>query len=1065
MHPCRIGGVTQTTGTPLWAVDDYAPAGIIYSGALKLADSAVAPLVAQARGYRTVTDEVGAKEVANLCYVSTGQRTVTERLKKMTVGGNDFTYMPWFGLSALTMHGIEAADDMVQVRPSRPLPDRNGKTRKYEFLAGHEARIDLHPAVPVEWVNTLPKLLISEGIPKGDAALTAQLLSAGVSAAELVAQEGLSAIEARRKVQTLLERIPKGDRIPVLSLAGVANWHNNPDWNSLTLRDRRVLVAFDGDVHENYQVWNQASKMFQFLSESKKATPAYLDLGGLTAKQFMLNAGYESSEKLGLDDFLSHVGTWEDALKLVEPTLPAAPKNEDDEDEGVRPGDWRINPDGVSADRYIEVGGALDRTRKWDRNVVSIGGRIKSISTLRTVHDTNVASGYQAVIADSDKSEVVYELSWVDEKGQTRTGLVKGSGRLQSELPQNWARIEANIDQDLASHPDWPVMGIPDGKGWLSAIKRHRRSDIERHEGWDTMGWVPTTSGYPVFIVGNSVLGRDQETEEANQPGVDDDALGKASLYGVNDTYPSYTRDGADRLDDYRAQVAQDVLKVLEAFTDGTAFRRPEVGPILLACALRPACPTQTVIQLFLSGAPGSGKSWTASFLMGFWQSRGGAWTETNLPGSAMDTAAAIEYARARTPIWVIDDLAPGSSRQESERQEVAVDSTIRSGFNGAGKRRSSAAGKQQRQDNPRALTVYTGENQRDTLSIRQRSVDIRFERGDVKDGGAQRIADMTKGHENVLSRLTAAMVRFWINTPIEDTVITDVRLIDHDDLDLDSWEGKHQLATRIIRRTQEDIQEVLQLNYNIGPSESARRAKVFSEVLFTLDTLYALARWAGVDRKHPLIKQLEGEVSEANKIPGALVAYAAENLEEFRTQSNGRRLTKAIRLILESGDAHLLNPVNQNERPIPSSHPHSDEINRALGWRLDPRSDVWVTSGKPIGFVGFPEGSTPTQWVALLEPTAAFSLAQRTHQDLVPFGQKAGASWDQVWTDEDGAMVDKRYSREVINGKGQTRNTVRIRFGGGSRLAGVPVKLSALLMSGEDLLETNEEQGPQPNT
>lgn len=1040
-----MGSVNTPDNTVIrWTIDDFADAGIKFSGAKKLADSQVAPLVAQARGYFTVDDYEGAKAVANRIYSIKDQRTTANRLKTMTNNGNDFMVIPWHSLSDVLRDGIDAASASTQVRPRAPLAMGDGKAPKYETLPGHPSVIDLHPAVPASWADSAVRVLVTEGAIKGDSAVTGQLLAAGVAHDELAAVKDLPVREARERLATLLERIPEPDRVPVFSLIGVGNWHSNPEWNTLNVADKKVLIAFDGDLRENRSVWNQADKMFTFLEVTKKAVPQLLDLGGTNAQSFAQVAGF--TEKLGVDDFLSHVGNWQDLLKLVEPTLPGAP--ESTEEENFRAGDYRVNEAGTAVDSLRRVGTGPESYLQWDKEVVRLGGRIKSVSTLRTVTDGDVEDGlaHDGTVVPSGEGEVVLEITWEDEYGEIVKSNVKGPEILLSLPPSEWAKRDtARIESLLSIHPEWPPRGQK-GEGWFSAIKANRAKDIERNEGWDTMGYVPTASGHPVFIVGNTTLGANKQDEQDNSAGVTEERLAKANFYGVKDVWPKYMYGGKEDLVGYKRQVAEDLREIADAFTDGNAWRNPAVGPILLACGLRPTAPTSTLVQLALSGDPGSGKSWSASFLMGFWQSHGGAWNETRLPGTAHDTAAAIEFARMRTPVWVVDDLAPGGNRQEIERQEAAVDQMIRQGFNKAGKRRSSSEGQQQQVAIPRALTVYTMENQRETLSIRQRSVDIRFEKGDIIDEGATRIANLTKRADNPMARLTAAMIRFWLNVDLTTTQLPMMRNIDMDGLDLSTWAGKHQLAKRIIVSVQKDIKELLSEGYGLNASESSRRAMVFSEILFTLDVIRAVGLWAGISHRDPVLKRLAGDPADPKSLHGALVAYAAADLKEFRTKSNSANLITAIQDLLQAGHAHLVNPVSPGERPIPEKHYNSDALNQALGWTRDPARDAWVPRGTPIGFAGMPEKSEPHEWVALLNTTNAFNLAQRHHSNLVPIGQKASASWGQVWNDEGGKFVDSRYARPAERRELSTK----IRLGEGSnRLRGIPVKLAALLDGG----------------
>lgn len=1061
-RPCRIQGMDTPTTTAHWKTEDYAPAGVKFSGAGKLADSAIAPLVAQARGYHSVDDHAGANLIAGKIYSTKGIAGIKRRLQTMTNNGNDFTVIPWFSVSDVFTREANAISSATQVRPSVALEDADGKKRKYETLSGHVLPIDTHPSMTEGWFNTARRVLFTEGVLKGDSALTAQLLAAGVAVSELAANESYTVEAARALLTGLLTRIPERDRVAILEFAGVANWHSKTEWNVMDLRDREILLAFDGDLRTNRQVWRQANSLFDMFAETKKATPKLLDLGGAEAYQALLNAGHPEM-KVGLDDYLSKIGPWKDVLRFVEDTLPAEPAGDEFDDVQWRVGDWRISRDGCEADQFQKFGAGEMVTKEWVRGVIRMGGRIISNTTLRTATDPNVEVGIatDSTVITSGKGEVVIELKWRDIlTDEVKTGYVKGPQLLLSTLPSEWARIEGvHIDSAITLHPEWPPRGQGKAEGWVAAVKANQAEHVVTQEGWDTMGYVPTTSGHPVFVIGESVLGSTVDDEKSNHPGVNEESLPKASFYGVKDTFNQLVVENGD-MAAWKAQIAADFRQVVEKFTNGKVWRNAAVAPIILACALRPTIPTATSLQVMLTGAPGTGKSWGASFMMGFYQAHPGAWSETHLPGSANDTGAAIEYARARTPLWVVDDVAPGSNKQEAERIGSTIDNTIRSGFNGTGKRRSSADGKQQKVSMPRALTVYTAENPSEVQSIRQRTVELRFKRSDTLDegAGALEIAAMTRDPENPMSRLTAAMIRFWLNIPLGETVLPFMRAVNLDGMDLTKWSGKHQLTQKLREAGHADLTELLQALYQVKSDESARRARVFTELLLTLDVLYALGVWAGIPADDPVLRRLEGDPADPETLHGAIVKYAADDVRDFRSASNSRSLLEAIRHLFSAGYAHLANPVDPGMPPVPLNHWNANMLNRALGWAYDTARGAWIPKGTEIGEAGQPADAKDGEWIAAMNSQTSFAMAQRHFPGMVPHGQKSAASWSQVWGDEGGVLVSDRYKLSERGGL-----TVKVRMGnaaaGGAdaRTRGVPVRLDMLL--GMDLDELKAER------
>ncbi|MHC2186061.1 hypothetical protein ACVLV4_001708 [Rathayibacter agropyri] len=149
---------SRPTRTP-WNSADYSPA-VTGSGAIKLADSGVAPLVAMARGYSSMGDKDGARSIAQRSSDTTGT-SIIRRLNQMVVEDEDALVIPWFRATDVTERGPDAKSRTLQMRPSRPLRNKSGKTAKYEFLSGEGTTLDLNPATPGEWINGSFTILMS----------------------------------------------------------------------------------------------------------------------------------------------------------------------------------------------------------------------------------------------------------------------------------------------------------------------------------------------------------------------------------------------------------------------------------------------------------------------------------------------------------------------------------------------------------------------------------------------------------------------------------------------------------------------------------------------------------------------------------------------------------------------------------------------------------------------------------------------------------------------------------------------------------------------------------------
>lgn len=181
-----------------------------------LADSAISPEVATARGYRSATTRA---ELRRLGFAEPQRR------------------VPALLLPIYNVHGEIA---LYQLRPDTPRI-RRGKPVKYETLAGARMILDVPPPAR-PWLDD-PKrpLFVTEGSRKADAAVS----------------HGLCCV----------------------ALLGVWNWRGTnehggkvaiPDWESIALSGRKVYIVFDSDVMEKREVHDALARLKAFL-ESRGA--------------------------------------------------------------------------------------------------------------------------------------------------------------------------------------------------------------------------------------------------------------------------------------------------------------------------------------------------------------------------------------------------------------------------------------------------------------------------------------------------------------------------------------------------------------------------------------------------------------------------------------------------------------------------------------------------------------------------------------------------------------------------------------------------------------------------
>lgn len=560
---------------------DYGP--IFGSGAEKLAESAVAPLVALAHGCQTITPDDVKSVIADLGVAPNSNPAMQVR---SAVGDRDAMLMRWFSpedvieQSKASDYLVRASSFQVRPHPANVRTNERGKKRKYENLVGQLLTFGIHPATPASWLlEPISTLLLAEGAIKADAAMTAYLRHHGATDDELAVTKDMTTLEAIEAMRPLLERIPANERVVIMSIVGVGTWHKNSEWNTLRLDGGEVWVAFDGDVGSNPNVWKQAHDMFSFLRLKKKAKPLLVDLSGQRTA---------TGAKMGADDYLAEGHSWTDLLSHIVDNLPEQP-------DGVDEGRYRMNPKSCHMEERVDyktVDGV--EMTEWVTKAEMIA-RVVRIDERRDVTSEEAATGEFAAPASAREVEstAVIEVEWLD-GDEVRSSLIEGPATLLATKPERWTdpRLGASISSDVLGLPGWP----PTANGFLEAMKSYRRNDTDRNAAWDHMGWVPRDKGgSPAFIVGETVVTNDGiDPNNAKLCGVTDRDLAGASNFGV-----SLPEDD----DQARADIRAMMDHYSKVWTDSRSFAA------VLALAMRPCVPLRCNVPALLSGSSGGGKA------------------------------------------------------------------------------------------------------------------------------------------------------------------------------------------------------------------------------------------------------------------------------------------------------------------------------------------------------------------------------------------------------------------------------------------------------------------------
>jgi len=988
-------GDKDQTLTP-WSASDYTKLVDDVSGA-KLADSGVAPLVAAARGYRYV-ELADSKNIGVMLRIKSRNSKQHRHLDSILEEGGGAMLMPRFRPGVAAQYRVgSGSDPLVTVAEFRPiLPilvvDDKDATRtkqlKYTGLFGAPTVIDLNPATPAEWLEHTPVVVITEGVLKADSGLTAMLRSAGIPDADLtsVPETWGAAVDALRQA---MEQVPQDRRVMFLATSGVASWHQNPEWNDIRMTGRAAWLAFDGDVETNRNVWNQATQMWRFLA-SKKASPLWLKLP-------TIDRGDGTKKQSGLDDYLAHAGDWGSLPALLEQQLPKTVRSVT---QNWRIGDVRVNEELMVVEKYTKghdsQGNPITR---WEP-AEQIIGRVLSMVGKRTADDIEVDSGTLSDAA-ADSTEVSIEVSWVDQDtGEHQIETVTGPEMLLDSYPRDWrgSKVGAHVPPDLSLHPDWPASAE-----WLSAIKRNRSSEIERSEQWGHMGWVPTsTPGEPVFIVGKQVVGREGFNTRAN-PGVDAAELDGATMFGV----------AAPANDD---AVRNGIRAVLDSY--GHAWTDKRFASVALAAAMRPVVPLPCRVPLTLIGSPRSGKSWTAGAIMAFWQPRPGTWSAHRLPGSAADTAASTEIAISKTPIWVIDDLAPSVDEHSEKAEAKKLDAVIRAVFNRSGRRRAGVDMKSREVKMPRAFLMVTGENNRFTASVQSRYMLLEFPKGSLETAHMEQVNDMTSG-TTIQSELTFAAIKMLASGSF-----------------IQDWETGEPMS-----QTWADVMEQVEQAHWQGvyatslfiDSNNKRAHETAGDFMLGLWVWEQLCRVYGMPEEADRFDEMRKDI----------ISLVSEHVEVQNERTPGQALLQAIRATLSAGQAHISSVDTPGSAPV-VGEPKSSLISRRLGWMADGDGGL-RPGGANIGYLVREDDPDP---VVLLDSQNAFSIAAKNNRDLVLYGSTPSQAWNSTWEEKLTCPDGEPWKRPTIRGR-KKRHIVRV-MASKQILIGVPFRLSTIL--GTDL-------------
>ncbi|MEO5315818.1 hypothetical protein PV772_17150 [Pseudarthrobacter sp. CC12] len=999
----RINGtMLEDAGLPPWKPEHYA-VSITGSGAYKLADSGVAPLVAAARGYARI-DKTNYTETARRIQVvpNSGQ---SKRFKRtLSTPGKDGMLMPWYSLAGMmraAREGEKPEPHTYQVRPEFPENNEVGKPLKYEFVANIGTPLDVHPAIPTDWIDTTPVVMFAEGMLKGDSALSAYLVHHGITYSEL-RSEGVE--NPVVKLRELLERIPQDERILIVSIGGVHNASGNAvDWREISLKGRVGWIAFDADIAINPAVHAAANKLSsQLLEKSKMSEILYLNPQVTTGDD-------GSTTKDGVDDFLAKRGNWAVLVNQLDDVMPDAPAKNDED----KPGNWRVGKGGQFVEECVAVnfgaGGTISEYR-WERRV-DIGGRVVAMEARRQPTDQELKTGIfnpHVDFEDVDDARVEIEVSW-HLNGRDYTATVTGPETILGYKPEDWHRQRASVPRELLRNPEWPPRGEK-GTNWLKAIKRNRPDETTFKTRWMQMGWVPVEDGDPVFLVGDQIIGSGDSRGTA-VPGITERIIDSARKYGVGDNPAGDYYDEA-----FREEVRKNFRTIMDIYIHAEAWTDRATASVVLAGALRPTIPVRPKATIFVWGPKGKGKSWTAECMMRFWARHRGDWHE-ELPGAAKDTAAAMENAVARTPIWVIDDLAPSAVKRQAEQEDAKLADITRAIFNNATKLRMNADMTSKKANKPMTQLILTAENELSTPSAKERLVPLYIGPGKLNKDKAPTDAlnEIARDH-GTPARFTAQVIHY-------------IRYA------ASTHPGGWAAYVSAMERGRDQLKhQISGLMQEIGAASGSleRTSTLAADVMLTFFVLENLARELDMDDEFIEQFAVDGDMTMS------VVQLVTNAYADNQNQAPGISLLKALSALLSSGQAHVISGDDPNRPPIEGTDESEAMTNHRLGWVAGGLPGALVAKGTCIGTVV----TVNKEKIILFNPDTAFEAAKKAYDSLVKHGQGAGAAWSGIWDEGLAANVARPFKKN-------TGTKLNVYAYPRLKISGVPVAVSVLLDGG----------------
>ena len=378
--------MTDEPRTTYTSDDDGWPEDLAMQHRRYLGSRGVSPQVAAARGYRTLTAKSGPNSPAGLGWGKTSG--LLDTINQRT--GDAVMLIPLFHADTDTPSTYQARPDKPRMSPAQP--GRKQRVLKFEMPYGvkrgtapGDLPADVNPLRHHEAVSSDWPLILTEGIPKADALLTAALredvevVPVALTGVTMGYESDHTGVDQQAVERTLADMV-----------------------TTLASGRKRVYLCWDSDWAEKRQVRDSLVRTGQLLAKAGVEEVVYLSLPAPD--------GDDPDAKTGVDDWLAAGGSIADLLENHQMEAPEIDPTAQGAIEAV-PEVLEVNSDDLFMWDYMlkRIG---DSSKPVPVPTVKLGGVAEIIEIVSTKRIVGMQLGIVAVLLLATPVDFVENLSY-----------------------------------------------------------------------------------------------------------------------------------------------------------------------------------------------------------------------------------------------------------------------------------------------------------------------------------------------------------------------------------------------------------------------------------------------------------------------------------------------------------------------------------------------------------------------------------------------------------------------------------------------------------------------------